>query len=84
MVAFARANTYFEKANCKLLGLSIDSNPSHLAWVYDIFLKTGITIPFPIIADRKAMTTALMTPAEMASELKDLFTPENMEDNSNG
>lgn len=52
MVAFARANTYFEKANCKLLGLSIDSNPSHLAWVYDIFLKTGITIPFPIIADR--------------------------------
>ena len=41
MVAFARANTYFEKANCKLLGLSIDSNPSHLAWVYDIFLKTA-------------------------------------------
>lgn len=38
----------------------------------------------PIIADRKAMTTASMTPEEIASELKNLFTPENMEDNSNG
>lgn len=33
----------------------------------------------PIIADRKAMTTALMTPAEIAVELKALFTPENAE-----
>ena len=33
----------------------------------------------PIIADRKAMTTALMTPAEIAAELKELFKPENME-----
>lgn len=37
----------------------------------------------PIIADRKAMTTASMTPAEIASELKNLLVPENMEDNSN-
>jgi len=35
-----------------LLGLSIDSNASHLAWMYDIYCKTGIQIPFPIIADR--------------------------------
>lgn len=34
------------------MGLSIDSNSSHLAWLYDIYLKTGITIPFPVIADR--------------------------------
>ena len=46
--------------------------------------KKQVTEYSPIIADRKAMTTALMTPAEMAYELKDLFTPENMEDNSNG
>ena len=32
--------------------MSIDSNSSHLAWLYDIYLKTGITIPFPVIADR--------------------------------
>ncbi len=52
IIAFARMNTYFEKLNTKLIGLSIDSNSSHLAWIYDIFLKTGIEIPFPIIADR--------------------------------
>ncbi len=52
MIAFARANTYFENINTCLMGLSVDSNSSHLAWVYDIYCKTGIRIPFPIIADR--------------------------------
>ena len=52
MIAFANCNHYFEERNACLLGLSIDSNASHLAWVYDIYLKTGIKIPFPIIADR--------------------------------
>lgn len=51
IIAFANANTYFENLNTCLIGLSVDSNPSHLAWVYDIYLKTGIQIPFPIIAD---------------------------------
>ncbi len=52
MIAFAQANKYFEKLNTKLLGISIDSNASHLAWMQDIYLKTGILLPFPIIADR--------------------------------
>lgn len=51
-IAFSKANTYFEKLNTCLIGLSIDSNPSHLAWLYDICLKTGIEVPFPVIADR--------------------------------
>ena len=51
-IAFARANEYFNKLNTSLLGLSIDSNSSHLAWLYDIYLKTRIVIPFPVIADR--------------------------------
>ncbi len=52
MIAFANAFTYFEERNTSLLGLSIDSNPSHLAWIYDIYCRTGIEIPFPIVADR--------------------------------
>ena len=52
MIAFSRAYTYFQKLNTELLGLSIDSNPSHLAWIYDIYCRTGIELPFPIIADR--------------------------------
>lgn len=52
MIAFAKVYTYFKQLNTELLGLSVDSNSSHLAWVYDIFCRTGIRIPFPIIADR--------------------------------
>lgn len=52
MIAFAQAHPYFEKLNTSLLGLSIDSNPSHLAWMHDIYNMTGIVLPFPIIADR--------------------------------
>lgn len=51
-LAFARLNNEFEDRNTQLLGLSIDSNPSHLAWLYSIYLNTGIEIPFPVIADR--------------------------------
>ena len=31
MIAFTRANNYFKQLNTELLGLSIDSNSSHLA-----------------------------------------------------
>ena len=52
MIAFTRAHTYFKNLNTELLGLSVDSNPAHLAWMYDIYCRTGIRISFPIIADR--------------------------------
>lgn len=52
MIAFTRAHTYFSQLNTELLGLSVDSNSSHLAWMYDIYCKTGIKVSFPIIADR--------------------------------
>lgn len=52
MIAFAKMNSEFEAKNACLLGLSVDSNSSHLAWVLDIYQKTGIRLPFPIIADR--------------------------------
>ncbi|MBO5478997.1 MAG: peroxiredoxin [Clostridia bacterium] len=54
MIAFSKADTYFKQRNACLLGLSVDSNASHLAWMYDIYCKTGIRVPFPIIADRNA------------------------------
>lgn len=52
IISFARANTYFQNLNTCLIGLSVDSNASHLAWLYDIYCRTGIKVPFPIIADR--------------------------------
>lgn len=51
-IAFSKAYTYFQQLNTELIGLSIDSNSSHLAWLYDIYCKTGIRVPFPVIADR--------------------------------
>lgn len=52
MIAFAQAHPYFEKSNTALLGLSVDSTSSHLAWMHDIYYMTGIVLPFPIISDR--------------------------------
>lgn len=52
IIGFSRANTYFENLNTKLIGLSVDSNSSHLAWFNDIYERTGTIIDFPIIADR--------------------------------
>ena len=52
MIAFTRAHTYLSQLNTELLGLSVDSNSSHLAWMHDIYCKTGIKVSFPIIADR--------------------------------
>jgi len=51
-IAFAQAAQKFTDLGTELLGLSIDSNPSHLAWIYAIYMTTGIRIPFPVIADR--------------------------------
>ena len=55
MIAFANACPHFEKLNTCLLGLSIDSNASHLAWMHDIYCMTGIVLPFRIVADRNAL-----------------------------
>jgi len=50
-IGFARAAADFEALDCALLGLSIDSIFSHLAWVGNIEEKFGVEIPFPIIED---------------------------------
>jgi peroxiredoxin (alkyl hydroperoxide reductase subunit C) len=50
-MAFARAYPDFQKLNCELLGLSIDSNYAHVAWLRNIKETFGVEIPFPIIED---------------------------------
>ena len=42
---------FFQKNNCKLMGLSIDSIHSHIAWVDNVRRNTGILYEFPIVAD---------------------------------
>ncbi len=52
-IAFAKAADKFKSMNCDLLGLSIDSIYSHLAWMQSIKNSFGVEIPFPIIDDIK-------------------------------
>lgn len=49
--AFAIDKDFFEQHNTKLLGLSIDSIHSHIAWVNNVRENTGVYMDFPIIAD---------------------------------
>lgn len=50
-IAFAKAQDRFAALNTELLGLSIDSHYSHIAWVRNIKERFGVEIGFPIIAD---------------------------------
>jgi peroxiredoxin (alkyl hydroperoxide reductase subunit C) len=50
-LAFAKIHDELAALNVQLIGLSVDSISSHLAWVRNIREKMGVTIPFPIIAD---------------------------------
>lgn len=50
-VAFSRAFDRFKALDCDLLGLSVDSLPSHLAWARSIEQNFGIRVPFPTLED---------------------------------
>ena len=52
-IGFAKAADTFKAMNCELLGLSIDSIYSHLAWMQSIKNNFGVEITFPIIDDIK-------------------------------
>ncbi|WP_372612905.1 peroxiredoxin [Aquicoccus sp.] len=49
--AFANRQDEFDALGVELLGLSIDSHYSHIAWVRSIKERFGVDITFPIIAD---------------------------------
>jgi len=50
-IAFTELADEFTARNVALLGNSVDSVHSHLAWTRSIQEKLGVRIPFPIIAD---------------------------------
>jgi peroxiredoxin (alkyl hydroperoxide reductase subunit C) len=50
-MAFAEIYEDLQKRNTQLLGLSVDSVSSHIAWIRNVEEKMGVKIPFPIIAD---------------------------------
>lgn len=48
---FAQRQAEFEKRGVQLIGVSVDSVYSHIAWIRDIEKNFGVKINFPVIAD---------------------------------
>jgi peroxiredoxin (alkyl hydroperoxide reductase subunit C) len=70
-VAFAQMAEEFRKINVELMGLSIDSVFSHIAWMRNIEANFGVKITFPVIADldRKVATLyGMVMPGESKTE----------------
>ena len=69
-IAFSEINDELVKRNVKLIGLSIDSVFSHIAWIRRIKEKFGVTVPFPVIADldmKVANLFGMIHPGESAT-----------------
>jgi peroxiredoxin (alkyl hydroperoxide reductase subunit C) len=70
-VAFAQIAPELKKRNVELLGLSIDSTYSHIAWIRNIEHHFKVEIPFPVIADlNKEVATlyGMIMPGESKTE----------------
>jgi peroxiredoxin (alkyl hydroperoxide reductase subunit C) len=70
-IGFAEIAPALRERNVELLGLSIDSTYSHIAWVRNVKEKFGVDIPFPIIADLNKEVASLygmIMPGESTTE----------------
>ena len=70
-IAFAQIHPKLREMNVELMGLSIDSVYSHIAWVRNIEEKLGQKITFPVIADlNKEVATlyGMIMPGESKTE----------------
>ena len=70
-IGFAEIHPQLRELNCELMGLSVDSVYSHIAWVRNVKEKMGVEISFPIIADlNKDVATlyGMVNPGESKTE----------------
>jgi peroxiredoxin (alkyl hydroperoxide reductase subunit C) len=70
-IAFAKIHPQLRELNCELMGLSIDSVYSHIAWVRNIEKNMRQKITFPVIADLNkevAMLYGMLMPGESKTE----------------
>lgn len=51
LIAFSKEIDWFSRHQTKLIGISVDSIHSHLAWFQRVKEKTGIEFNFPLVAD---------------------------------
>ena len=66
----ARLKPEFEKRNCKVIALSVDSEESHKKWIPDINETQNCTVNFPIIADEDKSVTNLYDMMQLTASVK--------------
>ncbi|HXG61989.1 MAG TPA: peroxiredoxin [Planctomycetota bacterium] len=59
LTEFGRRFKEFEQRGVKLLGVSVDSIHSHLAWVQNLQKILGVRIPYPLVADSNRAVSEL-------------------------
>jgi peroxiredoxin (alkyl hydroperoxide reductase subunit C) len=71
IIAFADIQPLLREMNCHLIGLSTDSNRTHIAWLNTIEEFTNQKIDFPVIADtdkKVAASYGMIMPVESRTE----------------
>jgi peroxiredoxin (alkyl hydroperoxide reductase subunit C) len=59
LTEFGRRFKEFEQRGVKLIGVSVDSIHSHLAWVQNLSKILGVRLPYPLIADSNRAVSEL-------------------------
>jgi peroxiredoxin (alkyl hydroperoxide reductase subunit C) len=76
-IEFARNHEALAAKNVAVIGNSIDSIYSHIAWVRNIEEKFGVKIPFPVIADLDQRIARLYgmihTPSSVTAAVRCVF-----------
>jgi peroxiredoxin 2/4 len=76
-IEFAKRNDALAARNVAIIGNSIDSIYSHIAWTRNIEEKFGVKIPFPVIADLDQKVARLYgmvhTPSSVTAAVRCVF-----------
>lgn len=69
----------FDKRNCKIMGLSIDSIEDHKAWSKDIEESQGYAVTYPMVGDTDMSVAKLfdMLPASASGDVKQRTAVDN-------
>ena len=70
LTEFGRRHSEFAKRNIKLMGVSVDSIHSHLAWVQNLDKILDVHVPYPLVADSNRAVSELygmLHPGESAT-----------------
>ena len=78
--ALSNLTSEFNKRDCKIIGLSVDSIKEHLEWIKDIEQLSNKKLDFPLIADENLLVAKLynMLPAEIEGKSDNRNAQDNL------